>query len=94
MDFSVLTQNFTPLVVIACLIVGYIIKHTDFLNKIPNNDIPAILAVVGAILNAVVTGPSVENVIYGALMGLASTGMHQAFKSFIEGSKDTKEEVE
>ena len=93
MDFSVLTQNFTPLVVIACLIVGYIIKHTDFLNKIPNNDIPAILAVVGAILNAVVTGPSVENVIYGALMGLASTGMHQAFKSFIEGSKDTKEEV-
>lgn len=94
MDFSVLTQNFTPLVVIACLIVGYIIKHTDFLNKIPNNDIPAILAVVGAILNAFVTGPSVENVIYGALMGLASTGMHQAFKSFIEGSKDTKEEVE
>lgn len=94
MDFSVLTQNFTPLVVIACLIVGYIIKHTDFLNKIPNNDIPAILAVAGAILNAVVTGPSVENVIYGALMGLASTGMHQAFKSFIEGSKDTKEEVE
>ena len=93
MDFSVLTQNFTPLVVIACLIVGYIIKHTDFLNKIPNNDIPAILAVVGAILNAVVSGPSVENVIYGALMGLASTGMHQAFKSFIEGSKDTKEEV-
>ena len=94
MDFSVLTQNFTPLVVIACLIVGYIIKHTDFLNKIPNNDIPAILAVVGAILNAVVTGPSVENIIYGALMGLASTGMHQAFKSFIEGSKDTNEEVE
>lgn len=94
MDFSVLTQNFTPLVVIACLIVGYIIKHTDFLNKIPNNDIPAILAVVGAILNAFVTGPGVENVIYGALMGLASTGMHQAFKSFIEGSKDTKEEVE
>ena len=94
MDFSVLTQNFTPLVVIACLIVGYIIKHTDFLNKIPNNDIPAILAVVGAILNAVVSGPSVEHVVYGALMGLASTGMHQAFKSFIEGSKDAKEEVE
>lgn len=94
MDFSVITQNFTPLVVFACLIVGYIIKHTDFLNKIPNNDIPAILAVVGAILNVAVAGPSVENVIYGALMGLASTGMHQTFKSFIEGSKDTKEEVE
>ena len=93
MDFSVLTQNFTPIVVVACLIIGYIIKHTDFLNKIPNNDIPAILAVFGAILNPVVSGFTIDNVVYGALMGLASTGMHQVFKSFIEGS-NTKEEEE
>lgn len=70
---------------LACLIIGYIIKHSTFLEKIPNNDIPAILAVIGAVLNAAVSGVSVENIVYGALMGLASTGMHQAFTKSIEG---------
>ena len=51
MDFTALTKYFVVVVVVACLIVGYIIKHTTFLNKIPNDDIPAILAVIGAVLN-------------------------------------------
>lgn len=84
MDFTVLTEHFVMVVVVACLVVGYIIKHSTFLSKIPNNDIPAILAVLGAILNAVVSGVSIESVVYGALMGLASTGLHQAFKQYIE----------
>lgn len=99
MDFTALTKYFVVVVVVACLIIGYIIKHTTFLNKIPNDDIPTILAVIGAILNGVVSGWSVENIVYGALMGLASTGFHQAFKSFIEGnstsnipSEDSKED--
>jgi hypothetical protein len=72
----------------------YIIKHTTFLNKIPNDDIPAILAVIGAVLNGFVSGWTIENVVYGALMGLASTGFHQAFKSFVEGdSDDSKEDL-
>lgn len=99
MDFTALTKYFVVVVVVACLIIGYIIKHTTVLNKIPNDDIPTILAVIGAVLNGVVSGWSVENVVYGALMGLASTGFHQAFKSFIEGnntsnipSEDSKED--
>lgn len=84
MDFTVLTEHFVMVVVVACLVVGYIIKHSTLLSKIPNNDIPAILAVLGGILNAVVSGVSIESVVYGALMGLASTGMHQAFKMFVE----------
>lgn len=86
MDFSQLTQYFVLVVMIACLIVGYIIK-TSF-DKIPNKYIPTILAVIGAVLNAVVSGMSVESVIYGALMGLASTGLHQAFTRFVEGEKE------
>lgn len=35
MDFTALTKYFVVVVVVACLIVGYIIKHTTFLNKIP-----------------------------------------------------------
>lgn len=83
MDFSALTEYFVVVVVVACLIVGYLIKKSfDF---IPNKYIPTILAVLGAVLNGIVTGPSVESIVYGALMGLASTGLHQAFTRFVEG---------
>jgi len=84
MDFAILTENFVLVVMVACLIVGYLIK-TSF-DFIPNKYIPTILAILGAILNAVVGGVSVESIVYGALMGLASTGLHQAFKQFIENT--------
>ena len=85
-DFSELTQYFVLVVVVACLVVGYIIK-TSF-DKVPNKYIPTILAFVGAILNVAVSGISVDSVVYGALMGLASTGMHQAFTKFVENTDE------
>lgn len=87
MDFTILTEYFVLVVMVACLVVGYIIKHATFLKWIPNGDIPVILAIVGAVLNAVVGGISVETIVYGALMGLASTGLHQGFKKFIENTE-------
>lgn len=86
MDFTQLTQYFVLVVMVACLVVGYILK-TSF-DFVPNKYIPTILAVVGAVLNAIVSGASVESIIYGALMGLASTGLHQAFTRFVEGEKE------
>lgn len=83
MDFTQLTKYFVLVVMVACLVVGYILK-TSF-DKVPNKYIPTILAVVGAVLNAIVSGVSVESIVYGALMGLASTGLHQAFTRFVEG---------
>lgn len=90
MDFTILTEHFVLVVLVACLVVGYIIKHATFLKRIPNDDIPVILAVIGAVLNAVVSGPSVESIVYGAVMGLASTGFHQAFSNFIDGTISKK----
>lgn len=87
MDFTMLTEYFVVVVMVACLVVGYIIKHATFFKWIKNNDIPTILAVVGAVLNVVVSGMSVESVVYGAVMGLASTGFHQAFTRFVEGNE-------
>lgn len=93
MDFAaILTEHFVLAVMVACLVVGYIIKHATFLKKVPNNDIPVILAVFGAVMNVVVSGMSVENIIYGAVMGLASTGLHQGFKVFVEGNKVSEKE--
>lgn len=90
MDFTaILTEHFVLVVVLACLVIGYIIKHASFLTWIPNNDIPLIVAVVGLILNLLVSGLSIESAVYGAFMGLASTGLHQAFKTFVEGKKES-----
>lgn len=92
MDFAaILTEHFTLVVMVACLVVGYIIKHATFLNRIHNNDIPAILAVFGGVLNCAVAGVSVDAIVYGAFMGLASTGFHQLFTNFVEGTKNTAE---
>ena len=87
MDFSTLNEGFTLVVMLGCLVVGYIIKHVGFCKKIPNDTIPAILAMVGIILNVIANGISLETVIYGAITGLSSTGCHQAFKAFIEKDK-------
>lgn len=85
---SMMNGYFIQIVVIGCLVIGYIIKHASFLKWIPNNDIPVILAVFGAILNAIVSGPNPETIIYGAVMGLASTGLHQAFCKFVESEQN------
>lgn len=87
MDFTILTENFVLVVMVACLVVGYVIKHATFLKKIPNDDIPVILAVFGALLNLLVGGLSVESAVYGAVMGLSSTGLHQAFTRFVENTE-------
>ena len=87
MDFTVLSEHFVLVVIVACLILGYIIRHASFMKWLPNDDIPVILAVVGAGLNLAVSGLSIESFVYGAVMGLASTGLHQGFKRFVEGNK-------
>ena len=51
MDFTTLTEHFVLVVMVACLVVGYIIKHATFLNKIPNTDIPCILDNVDGVHN-------------------------------------------
>lgn len=90
MDFAaILSEHFVLVVALACLIVGYIVKHATFLKWVPNNDIPWILAVFGGILNIFVSSLSIESVVYGAFMGLASTGLHQIFKEFIERGSAT-----
>lgn len=85
MDFAILNDYFVVSVVVACLIVGYITKK--WIPDVDNKYIPTIVTGLGAILNLVVSGPGINSLIFGALMGLASTGLHQAFKAYIEKEK-------
>lgn len=98
MDFmTVFTEHFVEVVVLACLLVGYAIKTATFFKWIPNDDIPVILGVIGIIANFIYSGVSFSNAAYGALMGVASTGLHQGFKAFVKrfgGSTDEATEEE
>ena len=84
MDLSFIADYYVPVVLIACLIVGYCIKHIKWLDAVSNEYIPSILAILGAILCCVANSSvTLENIVYGALSGLASTGMHQMFSQII-----------
>ncbi len=88
LDFTQVTNYFVLVVLVACLVVGYILK-TSF-TSFPNKYIPTVLALIGMTLNLAVSGLSIESAVYGAVMGLASTGLHQAFTRFIEGKTEEK----
>lgn len=79
-------NDYLVLIVVGiCLCVGYVLKNlvpTDTINKY----IPLIMAVLGVVLNMWLNGFafSPEVLLGGLASGLASTGMHQLFKQFIE----------
>lgn len=89
MDLSFIMEHYIPVVMIACLVVGYCIKHIKWLDAISNEYIPSILAILGAVLGCVAVGAvSLESIVYGAVTGLASTGLHQMFSQMInKGNK-------
>lgn len=83
MDLGFLTEYYVPIVVVACLVVGYVIKKS--LDFIPNKYIPLILTVLGAVVGCVANSViDLNTVVYGAFSGLASTGLHQTFTNIIE----------
>ena len=68
-----------------CLCVGYVIKNLIPSNKI-NRFIPLIMAVIGFLVNLWINAFKLtpEILLGGMVSGLASTGLHQAFKQIIE----------
>ncbi len=84
MDLSFMEEHYVPVVLVACLVVGYCIKHIKWLDAVSNEYIPSILAVLGAALGCIEAGElGLEPLVYGAVTGLASTGLHQAFCQMI-----------
>lgn len=82
-------NDYIVLIVVGiCLCVGYVIKHLVPGEKI-NRFIPLVMALLGVILNIWVNGLTItpEILLSGLASGLASTGMHQLFRQFIEGGE-------
>ena len=83
-----LNEYSIPVIVGICLCIGFILKNLVTTDKI-NKFIPLIVAVIGVVVNAWLNTWTVtpEILLSGMFSGLASTGMHQLFKQFIEKSK-------
>ena len=88
MDLKFITENFVPVIVVACVLVGYIVKVTPPFAKLANNYIPLIVTVLGAILGILTNGMTLEAIVYGAVSGLASTGLHQVFTQLLNIGKE------
>ena len=88
MDLKFITENFVPVIVVACVLVGYIIKVTPPFAKLANNYIPLIVTVLGAVLGILTKGMTLEAIVYGAVSGLASTGLHQVFTQLLNIGKE------
>lgn len=82
-DLSFIKDFYMPLILVLCLGIGYILKH--WIKDVNNKIIPTILAILGVAV-ALLTSPTpnLQVIVGGMLSGLASTGMHQAFKNLIE----------
>ena len=81
-DMSFFNSIAMPLVIAACLIIGFILKK--WVEDVDNRYIPTILALFGAVLACMVQDTvSVEVLVAGSFSGLASTGLHQAFKQIL-----------
>jgi hypothetical protein len=88
MDLNFMNNFIVPLVVGICLCVGYILKHVvkaDVVNKY----IPVIMGVLGVALNIWIHMNFTPEILLGGLFsGLASTGLHQAFKQVINSNTE------
>ena len=83
MDLTFLSEFIVVITLAFCLGVGYVIKTS--LDFIPNKYIPLIMGFIGVAVNVFVSSAMSPTVIVAGLMsGLASTGMYELFRNFIE----------
>lgn len=82
MDF--LNEFSIPVIVGICLCIGFVLKNLVTTEKV-NKFIPLIVAVLGVVINVWLNAWTITpNILLaGMFSGLASTGMHQMFKQFI-----------
>lgn len=84
-----LSNYIVPVIVAACLLIGFIVKK--WVKDVDNKWIPTIVAIAGALLAILINWGNISTdtvlniVVGGAISGLASTGLHQAFNQWIDG---------
>ncbi len=87
MDISYITEYISPIALVVCLAVGYVLKHVVPSDAV-NRWIPCIVAVLGVGMVAwAEMAFSPEVLAAGLISGLASTGLYEAFEGIIGGDR-------
>lgn len=82
MDLSIVTSYISPIILIACLGVGYTLHTLN--DKLLNSFIPIISATLGIVAAIWSFGKfDLTTVVTGMISGLAATGMYEAFKNIL-----------
>jgi len=87
MDLTFLMEYVNLVTLGICLCIGYVFKSV---KKFNNQYIPAIMLVIGTIINILANIPNINAavVLGGMISGLASTGLYEAMRNLID--KDGK----
>ena len=72
-----------PMILLALLCIGSLIKEVPLFDKIANNYIPVILIGFGAIFAIISMGVSFDNIAVGMFMGVLATGLYENIKNVI-----------
>ena len=89
MDLNFIVEMYIPLVLAACLCIGFALSY---LVPMDNKWIPTIMLILGVIFGCIVNKNfEFATMVAGGVTGLASTGLHQVFKQLI-GSKNYNNE--
>ena len=81
MDITMIDVMVIPIITVACLCVGYVMKTwlpTD------NKWIPTALLILGALSGLFLFGLDYDGIVKGMVSGLAAVGLHQAFKQHLK----------
>ena len=86
-NMNFLNDFILPVILGICLCTGYIMKQ--WISDINNKFIPGLVAGIGVILAVWINEwhISPDIILRGMISGLASVGMHQMFKQFLENWK-------
>lgn len=84
-DLGMFADYFSPIILIACLCIGYAIKGI-FQNVNVNRFIPLIVMALGLILNVWFEGMvTLPVAVAGMVSGLASTGLYELVDNLLDG---------
>ena len=73
-----LSSYINPTLAIILWALGISVKHSKLFNRISNNHIPLILAVVGIVINSLMNGVNLDSVLAGFVTAMMCVGVHKS----------------
>lgn len=86
-DLTFVTEYVSPIVLVICLAVGYILKNIVPSEKV-NRFIPLISGILGILVSFWANWEiTPETLAQGLISGLAATGLYEVFKGLLYGKE-------